>query len=97
MFQWGCVSAANLSWQKSSTTVDMRNGGNLPSSCFQLKSRKMDSLAFGYGEFLARGLRIPFSQAVGRRQKKGVSPLKVCFVCSGLFSWSLKVFVFGML
>ncbi|EXB87084.1 15-cis-phytoene desaturase [Morus notabilis] len=82
MSQWGCVSAANLGWQKTSAAVDGRNGGNMPRCCFYLGSQKMDSLAFGYGEFLARGSRISSSRAVGRRQKKGVSfsPLKVVCV-----------------
>lgn len=53
----------------------------MPRCCFHLGSQKMDSLAFGYGKFLARGSRIASSRAVGRRQKKGVSfsPLKVCW------------------
>ena len=94
MSQWVSVSATNLSWQSSA--VDFRNVGNVPRCCFQLGSRKMESLAFGYGEFMAPGLGLPSSQGfVDRRQKKGVLPLQVlCCVYIG-FSFS-KIFVVEM-
>lgn len=76
MSMWGCVSAANFGCQ--SGVVDFRNVGSVPRCCFP----KMGSLAFGSGEFMARGLGVPSSVAlVGRRQKKGVLPLQVlCFL-----------------
>lgn len=76
MFQWGCVSAANLSLQSS--FVDIRKLGSSPRRCFQMGSQKVEALTFGGSEFMARSLRIPCSSTICKGQRKGAIPLKVC-------------------
>lgn len=76
MSQWGCVSAANLSWQTSSI-VSIRKVGSTPRCCFQMGLPNLEALTFGGSEFMSQSLRIPCSSATGRGQRKRGFPLKV--------------------
>ncbi|XP_015887115.3 15-cis-phytoene desaturase, chloroplastic/chromoplastic [Ziziphus jujuba] len=79
MSQWGCVSAANLSWQTSSI-VSIRKVGSTPRCCFQMGLPNLEALTFGGSEFMSQSLRIPCSSATGRGQRKRGFPLKVVCV-----------------
>ncbi|KAM1270513.1 hypothetical protein ACFX13_032412 [Malus domestica] len=69
MAQWACVSAANLSCQ--ATIVNTQKQRNSP-GC--------DAFSFKGSEFMAQSCRFSSPQAVYRRPRNGVCPLKVVCV-----------------
>ncbi|KAM1818550.1 hypothetical protein ACFX11_000334 [Malus domestica] len=69
MAQWACVSAANLSCQ--ATIVNTQKQRNSP-GC--------DAFSFRGSEFMAQSCRLSSPQAVYRRPRNGVCPLKVVCV-----------------
>ncbi|KAM1200186.1 hypothetical protein ACFX2J_016475 [Malus domestica] len=69
MAQWACVSAANLSCQ--ATIVHTQKQRNSP-GC--------DAFSFRGSEFMAQSCKLSSPQAVYRRPRNGVCPLKVVCV-----------------